>query len=300
MAPPAVDTSRSQFLWVLVAIDLIFGAFWATAFLAWHFKYNASLGPPLFVATRMQALGLHLGGLGAGYVVIGLIWYKRHRLFIPLCALACVSLLFAAHWPIYAPQKVLIWLFLLRKTPQFHALLLHSAYVCGGASVAAIGATFGARPSPRKREPSGSHGSARWGDAATLVGTTGLLIGRDRRSKVMRYPGDGHLLTVAPTRSGKGISVVIPNLLSYNGPLVVTDPKGENYAVTGARRRAMGPPVHAFDPFNVAGGRAAYNPLDLIDVERDSANDNAWRLADMLVVGSHRRRRAVRNSYAGR
>src|SRR3546814_15511086 len=61
----------------------------------------------------------------------------------------------------------------------------------------------------------------------------GLLIGRDRKSgKPLRYAGPAHLLTIAPTRTGKGVGTIIPNLLDYPGPVVCIDPKGENARIT--------------------------------------------------------------------
>src|SRR5216684_3014130 len=57
-----------------------------------------------------------------------------------------------------------------------------------------------------------------------------LLLGREGR-KLLRLAGEGHILTVAPTRSGKGVSAVIPNLLDHPGSIIATDPKGENFAV---------------------------------------------------------------------
>ena len=77
---------------------------------------------------------------------------------------------------------------------------------------------------------------------------------------------------------------MIPNLLHYAGSVVVTDPKGENYAVTARRRRELGSTVHALDPFGVVGGTATFNPFDLVDAKSPDANDDAWLLADMLVV----------------
>jgi type IV secretory pathway TraG/TraD family ATPase VirD4 len=52
------------------------------------------------------------------------------------------------------------------------------------------------------------------------------------------YTGSRHLLTVAPTRGGKGVSAIIPNLLMYPGSAFVIDPKGENARITAARRGA--------------------------------------------------------------
>jgi type IV secretion system protein VirD4 len=108
-----------------------------------------------------------------------------------------------------------------------------------------------------------------------------------RGEQLLRYDGEGHVLTVAPTRAGKGVGCVVPNLLAYPGSVVVTDPKGENYAVTARwRRDGLSQRVFAFDPFGVVERReaAAFNPLDLVDVRRADAHDRAWMLADMLVV----------------
>jgi len=136
----------------------------------------------------------------------------------------------------------------------------------------------------RRSAPSSvSHGSARWGMGESLRHSEGLILGR-LNTRLLRYQGDGHLVTVAPTRSGKGVSVIIPNLLDYPGSVVVTDPKGENYAVTARRRQELGTTVHAFDPFDVVDGTAACNPLDVIDTTSPDAIDDARLLADMLVV----------------
>ena len=61
---------------------------------------------------------------------------------------------------------------------------------------------------------------------------------------------DSHLMTIAPTGAGKGRDVIIPNLLSYDGSVVVFDPKGENYDVTHRYRRdVLGHQVVLLDPF---------------------------------------------------
>jgi type IV secretion system protein VirD4 len=112
----------------------------------------------------------------------------------------------------------------------------------------------------------------------------GRIVGR-KSGRLLRYTGDGHLVTLAPTRSGKGVSAVIPNLLDHPGSVVVTDIKGENYAVTAMRRaRDLGHEVRALDPFDVAGGRDGYNPLDILDPDSPHAPDDATLIADMLVA----------------
>ena len=133
-----------------------------------------------------------------------------------------------------------------------------------------------------------THGSARFATAnetrALARADTGLLIGRDMKTrKLLRYPGPAHLLTIAPTRTGKGVGTIIPNLIDYSGPVVCIDPKGENAIVT-ARERARFGPVHILDPFGITGlPSAAFNPLDRIDPAGLDLADDAMTLADALV-----------------
>ena len=136
-------------------------------------------------------------------------------------------------------------------------------------------------------EGDATHGSARFAtdaEARPLAQSEGLLIGRDRKSgKLLRYAGPAHLLTIAPTRTGKGVGTIIPNLLGYPGPVVCIDPKGEN-AIVAARQRARFGPVHVLDPFGVTGlPSAAFNPLDRLDPAGLDLADDAMTLADALV-----------------
>ena len=95
----------------------------------------------------------------------------------------------------------------------------------------------------------------------------------------------GHFMTFAPTGSGKGVSAVIPTLLHYEGPVIVIDPKGENYAVTQRRRREMGHQIICLDPFDSIEDEhpnAGFNPLDLIDGKSPNAAEDARMLAEAL------------------
>lgn len=77
-------------------------------------------------------------------------------------------------------------------------------------------------------------GSARFGDRTDvrkLEANGDLLIGRSAKSgKLLHYDGAAHLLTMAPTRSGKGVGTIIPNLLLLDRSVICIDPKGENAA----------------------------------------------------------------------
>ena len=134
-----------------------------------------------------------------------------------------------------------------------------------------------------------THGSARFATRKEMDGITslrdGLLIGREGPGgKLMRYDGPSHLLTMAPTRSGKGVGTIIPNLLTQNRSIVCIDPKGENARITARARSAFGA-VHILDPFGVTGQlSAAYNPLAALDPDSPDIAEDAALLADALVV----------------
>jgi type IV secretion system protein VirD4 len=108
-----------------------------------------------------------------------------------------------------------------------------------------------------------------------------------RSTKPISYVGDGHLMTIAPTGAGKGRSSIIPNLLGYPGSVVVIDPKGENYAVTSRRRKAMGQEVFCLDPFGVLGGKSdGLNPLDIFSLDGADVETDAQMVADLLSTGN--------------
>ena len=91
-------------------------------------------------------------------------------------------------------------------------------------------------------------------------------------------------MTLAPTRSGKGVGTLIPNLLTVARSAIVTDPKGENATVTYEARRRLGP-VHVLDPFGVTGLPAsAYNPLGRLAPDSPDLGEDAASLAEALVV----------------
>jgi type IV secretion system protein VirD4 len=62
----------------------------------------------------------------------------------------------------------------------------------------------------------------------------------ERPNELLLHNEEGHLLTIAPTGAGKGVSSVIPAILSHRGPLFIIDIKGENYQVTARHRRQVG------------------------------------------------------------
>jgi type IV secretion system protein VirD4 len=121
--------------------------------------------------------------------------------------------------------------------------------------------------------PPTTFGSARWADldycqANHLLGTSGLRLGvfaNENATVPLHYDGERHALTFAPTRGGKGVSAIIPNLLTYEGSVLVIDPKGENAMITGC-------------------DVSRFNPLDWLELGDVDITENDILLADALVV----------------
>lgn len=89
-----------------------------------------------------------------------------------------------------------------------------------------------------------------------------------------------HLACFSPTGGGKGVSLVIPSLLSARESTVTTDFKGENYQITAKARRRMGHRVVCLDPFNLVGGTDTFNPLEFIDPDDPNAHSMCKSLAN--------------------
>ncbi|TRL37608.1 transporter [Methylosinus sporium] len=142
-------------------------------------------------------------------------------------------------------------------------------------------------------DPPPLHGSATWAKPEDLAkvlrgrdafdSPSSILLGSyiDEESQgpqqFAHWDGDGHLLTVAPTRSGKAVTTIIPNLLRYRGSAVVLDPKGELYAATSKWRAENVGPVYRLAPFDDGTNpatanfpRHGFNPLTRVRSQADA------------------------------
>ncbi len=107
------------------------------------------------------------------------------------------------------------------------------------------------------------------------------------RPDLISYSGTAHLMTVAPTGTGKGRSCVIPTLLTYPGSMVVLDPKGENYAITARARREMGQKVVCLNPFNLMGvGTDSFNFFDVFKLPNTDVETESQLLAELISAGN--------------
>lgn len=128
-----------------------------------------------------------------------------------------------------------------------------------------------------------TYGSARWADPremqrAGLFAEAGPFLGKVN-GRYLRHDGPEHIMAFAPTRSGKGIGLVIPTLLGWTGSVVVHDIKGENWSLTAGWRSRFSHCL-LFDPTNALSAR--YNPL--LEVRRGSNEvRDVQNIADILV-----------------
>ena len=104
----------------------------------------------------------------------------------------------------------------------------------------------------------------------------------------MCFGGSEHVLVYAPTRTGKGVGYVIPNLLNWPDSVVVLDVKKENWDKSAGFRAAHGQEVHLFDPLEESGRTARYNPLSYVRSEPADLYDDLQRIAVMLFPAESR------------
>jgi type IV secretion system protein VirD4 len=178
------------------------------------------------------------------------------------------------------PAQVPAWFWYFRDDPQVRKWLGVSLLsVLGGAGVVAIGVMRKLRPP--------LHGAARWACEAELVAAglrcrQGIVLGR-KGGRLLVFGGSEHVMLYAPTRSGKGVGVVIPNLLTWPDSLVVLDIKRENWEASAGFRAAHGQHVVLFDPLDAEGRTARFNPLGHIDrTDAIAVLDELQKLAVML------------------
>jgi type IV secretion system protein VirD4 len=185
-------------------------------------------------------------------------------------------------WPVYEPFAFFAWWF--AYDAYAHRIFVIGGFIAGAGGGASFVAAL-AMSVWRAREAKDvvTYGSARWARSrdvrrAGLLRLDGVLIGKWQGS-YLRHNGPEHILCFAPTRSGKGVGLVVPTLLSWPGSAIVHDIKGENWNLTSGWRAQFGR-VILFDPTNIKS--AAYNPL--LEVRRGEKEvRDVQNIADVLV-----------------
>lgn len=184
--------------------------------------------------------------------------------------------------PVYPPPAIFWWWFSFEAyAPQIFETGGLIAAASGLVAVAAAIAMSVWRARELKRTE--TFGSARWAEGtevatAGLMGDHGAVLGHYEHS-YLRHDGPEHVLCFAPTRSGKGVGLVIPTLLTWPASAIIHDIKGENWNLTAGFRSTFSR-VLLFDPTNA--NSAAYNPL--LEVRRGVAEvRDVQNIADVLV-----------------
>jgi type IV secretion system protein VirD4 len=185
-------------------------------------------------------------------------------------------------WPLYQPPAFFWWWF--AYDAYAREIFTEGAYIAASGGIAAVVVAVAMsvwRATEMKRVT--TYGSARWAETgevgeAGLLGLDGVLLGQ-WRDQYLRHDGPEHVLCFAPTRSGKGVGLVVPTLLTWPGSAIVHDIKGENWTLTAGWRVKFGH-VLLFDPTNAAS--SAYNPL--LEVRRGEWEvRDVQNIADVLV-----------------
>ena len=185
-------------------------------------------------------------------------------------------------YPVYAPWKFFPWWL------QFDANA-PGTFLVGGATIAATSVISGAIAfgvsawRDRVNVKANTYGSARWATFKDIQGAglfehRGVILGQTHR-RYLRHDGPEHVLAVAPTRTGKGVGLVVPTLFAWINPAIIHDIKGENWNITAGWRSQFTKCLR-FDPTDPNTTR--FNPLMEIRKGPNEVRD-AQNIADILV-----------------
>ncbi len=218
-----------------------------TQYLAFYFHFHPALGPPLY---------------GAAYNPFAWIAWQ---------------------WRFYDQARLVFGI------ASIASLLGYSAIF--------LGLTFRMGLSRRSHKHDGLHGTAHWADEKEIRKTglipsggksgqgvyVGAWVDKQGRTRYLRHDGPEHIAAIAPTRSGKGVGLVIPTLLSWPHSAVIHDMKGELWALTaGWRQQSAGNKVLKFDPAAEIGS-CAFNPLDEVRLGEPSEVADVQNLVTIIV-----------------
>ncbi|MER8705155.1 conjugal transfer protein TraG [Mesorhizobium sp. M1088] len=182
-----------------------------------------------------------------------------------------------AGWPVYYPPAFFWWWYFYEAYAP--PIFVEGAFIAASGGFISIAVAIGMSVwRAREAKDVETYGSARWATpddikSAGLLGPDGVVLGKLDRD-YLRHDGPEHVLCFAPTRSGKGVGLVVPSLLTWPGSAIVHDIKGENWQLTAGFRARHGR-VLLFDPTNAKS--SAYNPL--LEVRRGE-----WEVRDVQNV----------------
>lgn len=214
------------------------------------------------------------------------------RVALKACAVTVVSVLVAQ----YLAGFLFLWWFRADPRQASPLTVARYAYYYGArdqvrqraliatlAGLAVVGACGSILLLPRRRSLHGDARFARRSEIASagLFAKQGIFLGRYGRRSLILTGQQGVLLS-APPRSGKGVGVVVPNLLMWSDSVVVTDIKKENWTLTAGYRKSRGQAVHLFDPLAEDRRTAHWNPFFYVSADPTLRISGIQRIAGMF------------------
>jgi type IV secretory pathway TraG/TraD family ATPase VirD4 len=256
-------TAAGTYLGAVVTVVTVIGlAIWtATQYAAYRLGFHPALGTPLFWVSSpyrelLAAVAVVAGAVGGRWTAAPRWRHASIVLFI-----ASVFLLVLNLGPLYAPLDFFFWWWRFGRVAGTAPTWRTGMWIVSVPSHLAVvlAIVVAVRRAKKVHGPTDTHGSAHWAQRKDLEAAeplrqegAGIYIGAwpDRRRLLyLRHAGPQHVLAFAPSRSGKGVGLVLPTLLSWPGSCVVNDIKGENWALTaGWRQRELGSACLKFDP----------------------------------------------------
>ena len=185
-------------------------------------------------------------------------------------------------WRVYRPWRLFQWWYAYEAYAP-GVFVRGGAIAASGGLLGILAAVAGSLWRSRWERRVTTYGSARWAEKrdlvrAGLLGSRGLFLGR-WKGRYVRHDGPEHVLAFAPTRSGKGVGLVVPTLLSWTGSAIIHDIKGENWTLTSGWRSRFSTCIR-FDPTDTASPR--FNPLMEVRKGPGEVRD-VQNIADILV-----------------
>lgn len=229
---------------IVVVTTIVFGGMWfATQWTAAQLGYQPRLGRPWFIASISGE---------------------------------------ASNLPVYYPWRLFQWWYAFESYAP-RVFNRGGVIAAGSGLIGALAAIGMSVWRGRQSQLVTTYGSARWATAkeirlAKLNGNGGLFLGL-ADSNYLRHEGPEHVMAFAPTRSGKGVGLVVPTLLTWPQSVVVHDIKGENWQLTSGWRSRFSHCL-LFNPTDIAS--AAYNPLLEVRKGPHEVRD-VQNIADILV-----------------
>lgn len=264
-----------------------------------------SLTSPLFAAPKLgtSPRQLHLRVFVAGVILsVALSWVCTQFVAAQLDYQPALGtpVLQLGHWKLYTPLEW--WGWYARYHTMAAPIARRAFQVAGWMSCLGVVAILFFLHRVKKRgheelehNAEGVHGSAHWASAkeveqtGLLGSSTGVYVGawKDEHSHKIRYlrhDGPEHIMAFAPTRSGKGVGLVLPTLLSWPHSAVVYDIKGENWALTaGWRQQEAGSYALKFEPTATDGSSAYFNPLAEVRLGTEHEVADVQNIMTMIV-----------------